>query len=161
MVDVGGQDSKVIALGENGSFTNFLMNDRCAAGTGKFLEMMASTLHLSLEEFARLALEADSPVEINSMCSVFAESEVVSLIASGADVKSISLGLHRAVVNRIIALIGKVGSAGQVMFAGGVARNPAAVQLLERKLGKEVFVGDCPQFTAAAGAALITVSDAR
>jgi len=156
VLDVGGQDSKVIALGGDGSFTNFLMNDRCAAGTGRFLEIMAASLQLPIEEFAQLALEADSAIEINSMCSVFAESEVVSLIASRADLKSIALGLHQAIANRLGALLAKVGAQEPVMFIGGVARNPAAVKLLRAKLGgKKVHVEKWPQFVVASGAAII------
>jgi predicted CoA-substrate-specific enzyme activase len=160
VLDVGGQDSKVVVLGGDGTFTNFLMNDRCAAGTGRFLEMMADSMRLPLGEFAGLALEADSPVEVNSMCSVFAESEVVSLIASGSDAGSISLGVHRAIVNRLCALLGRAGAGAPVMFIGGVARNPAAVKMLGERLGGGVHTGEWPQFAVAAGAALIAANGA-
>jgi predicted CoA-substrate-specific enzyme activase len=161
VIDVGGQDCKAVTLAEDGTFTNFLMNDRCAAGTGRFLEIMASTLQLQLGEFAALALEADSAVEINSMCSVFAESEVVSLIASGADLKQISLGLHRAVVNRVGALLGKIGAQAPIAFIGGVALNPAAVSQLREKLRRDVHVCEFPQFVVAAGAALVAADGTR
>lgn len=154
VIDVGGQDCKTIALAEDGTFTNFLMNDRCAAGTGRFLEMMAAILQLPLSEFADMALKADSAVEINSMCSVFAESEVVSLIAAGADLRRISLGLHRAVTDRVGALLGKIGAQAPITFIGGVALNPAAARLLREKLRREVHVCRFPQFVVAAGAAL-------
>ncbi len=160
VIDVGGQDCKAITLAEDGTFTNFLMNDRCAAGTGRFLEMMAVTLQLPLGAFAVMALEANSAIEINSMCSVFAESEVVSLIASGASVKRISLGLHQAVINRVGALLGKIGAQAPITFIGGVALNPAAAKLLREKLKRDVHVCEFPQFVVAAGAALTAADNA-
>lgn len=153
VIDIGGQDSKVIRV-ENGQVIDFVMNDRCAAGTGKFLEVMASTLGCSIDEFGQIALKAKNFLTINAMCTVFAESEVVSLISQGEDPKNIALGLHQAVVNRIFALLGNIGFEEEIVFAGGVAKNPCIVFLLKKKLGKEIFIPKEPQIVGAIGAGL-------
>ncbi len=160
VIDVGGQDSKVIEVTSDGGFANFEMNDRCAAGTGKFLEVMASTLGYDIEGFWRAALEAESPVAISSMCTVFAESEVVSLITSGADVKSVALGLHQAIADRLYALACRVELKGEVLLAGGVAKNNCVRQLLEKRLQRRMVVPDNPQMVSALGAALIANENA-
>jgi (R)-2-hydroxyacyl-CoA dehydratese activating ATPase len=154
ILDIGGQDVKVISLDTNGRVADFEMNDRCAAGTGKFLEVMAPVLGYSLPEFGEAALTATSPVKINSTCTVFAESEVVSLIAKGEPRNNIALGLHEAVADRVIAMLNRVQVDGGLFFAGGVARNLGVREILARRLGVEVFVPENPQIIGALGAAL-------
>jgi (R)-2-hydroxyacyl-CoA dehydratese activating ATPase len=153
VIDIGGQDSKVIRV-ESGRQVNFEMNDRCAAGTGRFLEVMATALGYTLDEFGGEALKGREPVTINSMCTVFSESEVVSLIARGSDRHSIALGLHESIVSRLLALVGRVGLEPEVVLTGGVARNPCIRSLLERKLAVRLLVPDEPQIVGAIGAAL-------
>jgi predicted CoA-substrate-specific enzyme activase len=154
-LDVGGQDFKVIEMMRDGRFGRFELNDRCAAGTGRFLEVMAMILGYKIEDFGREALSAPSSVEINSMCTVFAESEVVTLLASGEDRKRIALGLHRSIVDRLFPPLSKFGRNGPVVMAGGVALNPCVVELLNRELKLDMFVPDKPQLIPAIGAALI------
>jgi (R)-2-hydroxyacyl-CoA dehydratese activating ATPase len=155
IIDVGGQDSKVTLLAPTGAVQKFEMNDRCAAGTGKFLEIMANTLEVGLEDLAGLALSATSAAQINSLCTVFAESEVVSLIAKGEPASSIALGLHEAIAGRIANMARRVGAKDRVVFAGGGALNRALHKLLSLKLGKEISVPENPQIVGALGAALL------
>ena len=160
IIDVGGQDSKVILLGNgSGAFSDFEMNDRCAAGTGRFLEVMARLLGFSLEEFGRAACQAEEIIALSSMCTVFAESEVISLLASGRDRKAIALGLHQSVADRVYPLAARFDAAGDVLMAGGVALNPCFVDLLAKKLGRTVVVPDHPQIVTAIGAALVASRD--
>lgn len=155
VLDIGGQDSKAIAMFANGKVKKFEMNDRCAAGTGKFLEIMAQALGFSLEEFGRQALAADNQINISSMCTVFAESEVTSLIARGTDRREIALGLHMSVVRRAIAMLGRVAPQDEVVFTGGAAKNPCLCSLLEDRIGRKVLVPEDPQLVGALGAALL------
>jgi len=157
VIDIGGQDSKVIRLSTT-SVQKFEMNDRCAAGTGKFLEIMARALELSIDDFARTALEAERSVILNSLCTVFAESEVVSLINKGEDAHAIALGLHQAVASRIGSMAKRVGMADRLVFSGGGAKNPCMVRLLEEKLHLKITVPEEPQITAALGAAIIAAN---
>ncbi len=155
VIDIGGQDCKVVALDGEGGFSDFQMNDKCAAGTGRFLEVMAQTLGFGLDEFGEVALQADEAVRINSMCTVFAESEVTSLIARGEDPRRISRGLHQAVVDRVASMARSVGvGEGGVLLVGGVALNPCVRPLLEARLGVPVIVPEHAQFVVALGAAL-------
>ncbi len=153
ILDIGGQDSKVIKTNA-GRVEDFEMNDRCAAGTGKFLEVMATTLGCTIDQFWEEALKAVDSVAISSMCTVFAESEVVSLISQGKDIRSISLGLHQAILNRIMAMLGRIGFEEQIVFAGGVAKNRCMVHLIEKKLGGLILLPEEPQIVGAIGAAL-------
>lgn len=155
VIDIGGQDSKVILLGNGpGPFVDFEMNDRCAAGTGRFLEVMARLLGYSLEEFGRTAGEAEETIVLSSMCTVFAESEVISLLAAGRDRKAIARGLHASIADRVYPLAARFDPAGEIVCAGGVALNPCLVALLADKLGRPVAVPDEPQIVTAVGAAL-------
>lgn len=155
VLDIGGQDSKVIQLGPGGRVVRFEMNDRCAAGTGRFLENMARTLGMGVEEFARHALEAHSQaIRVSSLCTVFAESEVVSLIARGEDSRRVALGLHRAIVDRVGSMIRRVGVRERFVFAGGVALNRCLHSLFSEALAVPVSVPECPQIVGALGAAL-------
>lgn len=155
VIDIGGQDSKVIQLSDKGGVQKFEINDRCAAGTGKFLEVMAATLEVPVEGLGVLALSATKNVTLNSLCTVFAESEVVSLIARGEDVNAIALALHRTVAVRTGGMARRAGLKGRVVFAGGVAQNPCLVKLLSDELGVPLTVPERPQMVGALGAALI------
>ena len=155
VLDIGGQDSKSIALFENGKVKKFEMNDRCAAGTGKFLEIMAKTLGFDIETFGREALTAKKDLNISSMCTVFAESEVTSLIAKGQSRQEIARGLHTSVIRRAASMINRVSSEGDIIFTGGVAKNPCITTLLAEKLGRKMRIPDEPQFVGALGAAVL------
>lgn len=159
VLDIGGQDSKAIALFDDGKVKKFEMNDRCAAGTGKFLEIMARTLGFDIEAFGRQALLTDKDVNISSMCTVFAESEVTSLIAKGQDRREIARGLHSSVIRRAAGMINRVAADGEIVFTGGVAKNPCIQRLLSEKLGRPVFVPDDPQLIGALGAALLAAEE--
>ena len=155
VVDIGGQDSKVIALDEQGRVANFQMNDKCAAGTGRFLEIMAASLGFRLTEFGPAALQSKTEAAINSMCTVFAESEVVSMKNRGLPAADIACGVHLSVVNRLIGMLTRVGGNGPIVFSGGVARNPCVVSLLRERLdGAEVKAAEVPDILGALGAAL-------
>lgn len=155
ILDIGGQDSKVIALSDDGKVRKFEMNDRCAAGTGKFLEIMAQTLNYTIDSFGEEALLSKNELTINSMCTVFAESEVTTLIAHGEDRRDIARGLHEAVVQRAFNMLKRVLTGGPVVFAGGVARNRCVLHLLEQKVGMNLLVPKDPQMLGALGAALL------
>ncbi|RMG56791.1 MAG: 2-hydroxyglutaryl-CoA dehydratase [Deltaproteobacteria bacterium] len=154
LIDIGGQDSKVISVGEGGTVLDFVMNDKCAAGTGKFLENAAVRLRLSVEEMGDIAAGTREEVSISSTCTVFAESEIVSLIAQGTDVPSIVRGLHRALVKRVVAMARTLTVAPPVMLSGGVAKNRGIQQILSEEVGLEVLIPEDPQITGAVGAAL-------
>lgn len=155
VLDIGGQDSKVIRVGPGGRVLRFEMNDRCAAGTGRFLENMARALGMTINEFGPHALQAGGrPVQISSMCTVFAESEVVSLIARGEDSHRVALGLHQSIVNRVGGMIRRTGVAERFVFAGGVANNRCLQQLFSEALGVPLTVPEEPQIVGALGAAL-------
>ena len=159
VLDVGGQDAKAIALGEAGEVLRFQMNDKCAAGTGRFLEIMAASLGYALDEFAAAAAAARQEVTIGSMCAVFAESEVVSLRNRGAAAEDIARALHHAIAERLAGMLERLGICGEVVFTGGVARNPFLVEALGRRLGGRVSVPQTPEITGALGAALHLARD--
>ena len=158
IIDIGGQDSKVIRVGQGGKVLDFTMNDKCAAGTGRFLEVMASTFKLSLDELGELSLKAKEPIPISSVCTVFAESEVVSLIAQNRPKEDIILGIHTAIVNRVWNMVQTVGIHGAVTMTGGVAKNKAVVALFEERVGQPIHVYHEPQIVGALGAALIAAN---
>lgn len=153
VLDIGGQDTKAIALQE-GKISKFEMNDRCAAGTGKFLEHLATVFQISLEEFGNYALEGTNRLEINSMCTVFAETEAISLMARGTNPRDIALGLHASIVKRTLGMLARVGLRQPLLFAGGVANNPCVVHLLSEALGSPPFIPEQPEMVGAHGAAL-------
>ena len=155
VLDIGGQDVKAISIGENGRVQKFEMNDRCAAGSGKFLEIMAHTLGYSMEEFGAAALAATEELTLNSMCTVFAESEVTSLLHKGAAREDIALAVHHSIVKRAVGMLGRVSVTEPLLFAGGGALNPCTRKVLEKTLGIAVHVPDQPQMLGALGAALI------
>ena len=160
VIDIGGQDSKAIHLDNQGNITDFVMNDKCAAGTGRFLEVMAGVLDVSIKELGRLSLESKNKVEISSMCTVFAESEVISLIAQGCSKEDIAMGIHNSIADRVVGLASKVKICNDVALTGGVINNIGVVHALSKRLGIDVKVSDNPQLTGALGAALIAKESA-
>jgi (R)-2-hydroxyacyl-CoA dehydratese activating ATPase len=154
VLDIGGQDTKVILLNDLGKVARFEMNDRCAAGTGKFLEFMATALQIPLESFGDFALRGDKRIQISSMCTVFAESEATSLMARGETAENIALGLHRAIVQRTLSMLGRVGGEAPLVFAGGVAHNGCVRKLLEEEIKFSLYVPQNPDMVGAIGAAL-------
>jgi predicted CoA-substrate-specific enzyme activase len=162
IIDMGGQDCKVIKVNAKGKLVEFAMNDKCAAGTGRFLETMARALELQIEELGRLSLEARNPAAITAQCSVFAETEVVSRVADGTEVADIVAGIHEAVAARIMTLISRVGMEEQMTITGGVAKNAGVVACIERRVGvKAVELPVDPQIIGALGAALLAEQEAR
>ena len=163
VIDIGGQDIKAISIDENGAVKNFLMNDKCAAGTGRFLEMMARTLGLSLEEMSTMGLEWKENIVISSMCTVFAESEVVSLVAQNKAVSDIIHGLNMSVASKVGALAARLGqdNPGEYMMTGGVAKNKGITNALEEKLGAKLYICDEAQLCGALGAALFAYEKCR
>ena len=155
LIDIGGQDSKVIHVDAAGRVLDFAMNDKCAAGTGKFLNVMAQTLRLDLSALGSCSLQADQGAEISSICTVFAESEVISLIAAGSTVSEIALGVHQAMARRVVSMVKQLGLKTPLAFTGGVARNPGMVKSLEEGLAVELMVPEVPQIIGAYGAALL------
>jgi len=155
VIDIGGQDSKAILLGPNGRVADFAMNDKCAAGTGRFLEVMSRVLHTPIERFGELARTSTRVISISTTCTVFAESEVVGLIARGEALGDIVAAIHRSIASRVAALARRVGSASPVVASGGVARNAAAIDALSAELGEPIHVAPDPEYVGAIGAALI------
>ena len=154
IIDVGGQDSKAIRIDNTGKVINFAMNDKCAAGTGKFLEVSAKTLETPINEFGKLALKSKEDLTITSMCSVFAESEVISLIAQNKNKEDIIKGLCKAISSRIVALTSRVNPEKEFMMTGGVARNIGVTKELSKKFNTKFFIPKHPELVGALGAAL-------
>ncbi len=156
IINVGGQDTKVIALDDQGNVKNFVMNDKCAAGTGRFLEMASRNLEVDIDEFPELHFEAaDAPLAINSTCAVFAESEIISLLAAGHQHNEIVAGIHYSIARRIARLAARIGIQDAVMFDGGADWNKGLVAALEDELMRPIVVPENPQITTALGAALM------
>lgn len=154
VIDIGGQDAKVIALSESGKMMNFVMNDKCAAGTGRFLDVMAGILRLDVDELDAEAAKATSPAAISSTCTVFAESEVISQLAGGVKRPDLVDGICRSVASRVAALARRAGVAEQVCLSGGVAQNDAVRRALSEELGTDIAVDPLAQYFGAIGAAL-------
>ena len=155
VIDVGGQDSKAILLDTNGQVENFAMNDKCAAGTGRFLEVMANALEVDLNQMGDISLKADNPSKISSICTVFAESEVISMIAGQRKRENIIAGIHKSAAARVAILAVKIKLKEPVMMTGGVAKNKGMVAALEKRLEFKIIVGDSPQENGAIGAAVL------
>lgn len=155
IIDIGGQDCKVIRVDNDGHLHDFIMNDKCAAGTGRFLEMMARTLNVELSELGNLAVTSKPPLSLSSICTIFAEMEVMQLIYAGKKKKNIAAGIHLALARRIKSLVGRVGLVPDICMTGGVSKNRGVVTLLEKELGVSFapFSLD-PQLIGALGAAL-------
>lgn len=155
IINIGGQDLKVIHLDEDGQVTNFVMNDKCAAGTGRFLEMTARNLEADVDELGAMHLAADGlPLTINSTCTVFAESEIISLLAQGNSPERIAAGVHYSIARRVVRLAKRIGVEELVLFDGGPALNRGLVAALEDELMCAVQVPEVPQITTAIGAAI-------
>jgi predicted CoA-substrate-specific enzyme activase len=154
ILDIGGQDTKVISLTEEGKLAKFEMNDKCAAGTGRFLEIMGTALGYRPETFWKAAMEAEDSVSVNSMCTVFAESEVISLTSRGIPRPHIALGLHKSIARRAVSMLRRIPIQASVVFAGGVAYNICVRSLLEDELGVKLIVPQDPQIIGALGAAM-------
>ena len=158
IINVGGQDTKVISVSEQGEMQNFVMNDKCAAGTGKFLEMAAHNLELDISEFEALHMEARyDPLPVNSTCVVFAESEIISLLGAGHKRNEIVSGLHYSIAKRIVRLAARAKVQDGVLFDGGAALNKGMVDALETELMRKVYVNEIPQMTTAYGAGVLAI----
>ncbi|MCX8063760.1 MAG: acyl-CoA dehydratase activase [Candidatus Hydrogenedentes bacterium] len=155
VIDIGGQDSKAILLSKDGLVERFEMNDKCAAGTGRFLEVMSRVLNIPLEEIGDIAVNSGEFAKISSTCTVFAESEVISLLAQGVDIPKIVSGLCKAVSERVYGLASRVGVTPPIMLTGGVAKNRGVVYWLSKLIGSEIRIPENPQIVGAYGAALI------
>jgi len=154
ILDMGGQDCKAIRCDASGKVLNFAMNDKCAAGTGRFFEIMAETMELPLEELGRLSLEATDAAKISSACVVFAKSEVLTLLRRGVDKKNILAGINEAVALRVFALLNRVGIEKDFAITGGIAKNIGVVRKVEEKVGLRALIAEEPQIVGALGAAL-------
>jgi len=161
VIDIGGQDSKVISVDSNGLVAQFAMNDRCAAGTGKFLEVLARAMQIELKDMGEIALQAKQKLKISSMCATFAETEVISLLAEGNDKPDVLGAVHTAIASRTVGLVSRVGKRGPVVMTGGVAKNVAAVKHIEELLGMPIHLPPDPQIAGALGAALLALDDFR
>ena len=154
IIDIGGQDAKAIRLDNKGGIKQFFMNDKCAAGTGRFIEVMARVLETTLDEMATLDEQAEDTAPISSTCTVFAESEVISQLSKGTDRKSIARGVHMSVASRACGLAYRAGLEKDIVFTGGVAKNAGVVRAVSSVLKTDVIVAPNPQTTGALGAAL-------
>jgi (R)-2-hydroxyacyl-CoA dehydratese activating ATPase len=155
VIDIGGQDSKFIRIDKDGNVADFVMNDKCAAGTGRFLEVMARALEIDLDDFGKLSLRARKASSISSMCTVFAESEVISLIAKGESRENIVAGIHESIANRLQSMINRSGIAQPAILTGGVAQNIGIQTALEKKLKIKLHVPKTAQVNGAIGAAIL------
>ena len=154
--DIGGQDSKAIELNENGNVVDFVMNDKCAAGTGRFLEVMAEVLEVgSVDKMGPMSLESKDPCKISSTCTIFAETEVVSLRAQGRSREDLISGVHQSVASRVAVMGSRIAWKKDAIFTGGVAKNIGVKQAMENEIGLEILVPDEPQIIGALGAAVI------
>jgi predicted CoA-substrate-specific enzyme activase len=154
VIDIGGQDAKVLRLGKNGILENFVMNDKCAAGTGRFLDVMARVLEVDINDMETLSAQSQHKVNISSTCTVFAESEVISQLSGNTDKCDIINGIHRAVAGRTSGLAKRLGVIPQVVMTGGVAKNQGVVRALSEELQAEIFISPLAQYNGALGAAL-------
>jgi predicted CoA-substrate-specific enzyme activase len=159
IIDIGGQDSKAISVSADGRVVDFLMNDKCAAGTGRFLEVMAKALELDIEQLGEISQNAQQPHQVSSTCTVFAESEVVTLVAEGVNREDIVAGLHSAIAKRTMSMVRRLGLIPPVGMAGGVAKNKGVVAALEGELGEPLIIPEEPQIVGALGAALLAMED--
>jgi predicted CoA-substrate-specific enzyme activase len=157
VIDMGGQDTKAIRLRPGGDVLDFCMNDKCAAGTGRFLQSAAAALELGLDELGPTALLGERPVKISTTCTVFAESEVLSWLAKGKKIEDILFGVHQSIARRSFGLLKRVGIEGEITFTGGVTRNEAMVSILEDVIGKKMNVSEESHFMGALGAALFAL----
>ncbi|SHH12843.1 acyl-CoA dehydratase activase [Tepidibacter thalassicus] len=154
IIDIGGQDSKVIILDEEGRVLDFIMNDKCAAGTGRFLEVICTAMGIDVKELSDIAYNGE-PIKINSMCTVFAESEIISLKSRGTNKEDIAAGLVHSVVDKVVSLASKMRLEEEIFFSGGLCSNEYLKSVLEKKLNKKIITSKYAQFAGAIGAALL------
>ncbi len=160
VIDMGGQDAKGIKVGEGGDVKDFVMNDKCAAGTGRFLAQAAEALGLPLDDIGEISLKAKNPVRLTTVCTVFVESDIISYLAQGKKIEDILGGVHSAIAARTISLVRRVGIEAEVTFTGGVSRNTGMVRALEDKLGMKLNVSPDSHFVGALGASLFALERA-
>ena len=162
IINIGGQDTKVITLDQAGNLSNFVMNDKCAAGTGRFLDIAARNLETDIEQLGDLHLQAnDKPLPINSTCAVFAESEIISLLAAGHRADEIACGVHYSIARRIARLASRLKIEDDILFDGGPALNKGMIDALENELMRKVHIHEMPQHTTAIGAAIYAYKQAK
>lgn len=161
VIDIGGQDAKALKLDNRGMLLNFAMNDKCAAGTGRFLDVMARVLETDINDLGRLSEQAQNVATISSVCTVFAESEVISHLSGGTKTPDIIAGIHRSVAQRVGTLAFKVGIQPEVVMTGGVAQNSGVVKAMEAVIKAPIKVSDLPQYTGAIGAALYAFDETK
>ena len=154
VIDIGGQDAKVLRINDKGMLDNFAMNDKCAAGTGRFLDVMARVLEVKIDDLEHLSAKSTKVVNISSTCTVFAESEVISQLSNNSNICDIVRGIHRSIAGRVAGLAKRVGIEDAIVMAGGVARNKGVVIALEEELGKKIYTSPLAQYAGALGAAL-------
>ena len=154
VIDIGGQDAKALRLTEDGRLDNFVMNDKCAAGTGRFLDVMAGILETDISNLGDISSKSTKDIKISSTCTVFAESEVISYLSTGAKIEDIVNGIHNSVAGRVASLAKRVGIKDDIVMVGGVARNKGVVRSMEKALGKTIVVPQWEQLTGALGASL-------
>ncbi|MBU1169514.1 MAG: 2-hydroxyglutaryl-CoA dehydratase [Proteobacteria bacterium] len=155
VIDIGGQDSKCITLNGSGTVSDFVMNDKCAAGTGRFLDVMARALHVELGDFGAMDHKSKKPVIISSMCTVFAESEVISMIARGESRENIIAGIHESIASRMVSMMNRIGVSKPLVMTGGVSRNKGMRTAIEKKIGLKLLVPNEAQVCGAIGAAIL------
>lgn len=160
VIDMGGQDAKGIKVGEDGEVKDFVMNDKCAAGTGRFLANAAETLELTLDEIGEISLKARLPVRLTTVCTVFVESDIISYVAQGKKVEDILGGVHRAIAARTVSLVRRVGIEEEITFTGGVSRNVGMVRALEERLETKLNVSPDSHFVGALGGAIFALERA-
>jgi predicted CoA-substrate-specific enzyme activase len=161
VIDMGGQDAKGIKVGEGGEVKDFVMNDKCAAGTGRFLGNSAEVLSLPLDDIGKISLQAKNPVRLTTVCTVFVESDIMSYLAQGKKVEDILGGVHSAIAARTISLVRRVGIEEEVTFTGGVSLNIGMVQALENKLGMKINVSPESHYMGALGAGILALERAE
>lgn len=161
VIDIGGQDAKALKLDENGIMLSFLMNDKCAAGTGRFLDVMAKILELDVSELGDISIKSTKGVSISNTCTVFAESEVISHLSNDIAIEDIVAGIHTSVAKRVASLAKRIGVKDDVVMVGGVARNSGVVKSMEKELGTKIVVPEIPQLTGALGAAIYAYKEIK
>ncbi len=161
VIDIGGQDVKALMLDKNGRLDNFVMNDKCAAGTGRFLDVIAGVLETEVSKLGEISEKSKSPVSISSTCTVFAESEVISHLSAGSKKEDIVAGIHASVAGRVSALAKRIGVKEKVVMVGGVAKNKGVVKAMEDALGIKIEVPELAQLTGALGAALFAFDEIK
>lgn len=155
VIDIGAESATIVKVGRKGRAVDFVLNDVCAAGTGIFLDAMAKAMRVPIEEMGQLSYQAEEAADITSMCAIFAESEIVSLVHKGIPKNSIISGIHKSIAERIYGMSKKIGASGDVVLSGGVAKHAGLVEILEKKVGSRLFISDEPRYIPALGAALM------